>query len=89
MRCLTLIICLQAFSRRAALFEMIRDYGQAAIDLQRVVSLFTKKLEDKNSPSLSSDKTNYSNELKQAQVKLSQMDEADRKEMPLNMYLIL
>lgn len=81
--------CLQAFSRRAALFEMIRDYGQAASDLERIISLLTKKLEDKNNASLSSDKINYSNELKQTQSNLSQIEEAARKEVPLNMYLIL
>lgn len=80
---------LKAFSRRAALFEMIRDYGQAATDLERIISLLNKKLDDKNNASLSSEKINYSNELKQTQFKLSQMEEAARKEVPLNMYLIL
>lgn len=81
--------CLQAFSRRATLFEMIRDYGQAASDLEQVISLLTKKLEDKNNASLSSDKINNSNELKRTQLNLSQIEEAARKEVHLNMYLIL
>lgn len=85
----TIMTCLQAFSRRATLFEMIRDYAQAASDLERVISLLTKKLEDKNNASLSYDKINYSNELKRTQLNLSQIEEAARKKVPLNMYLIL
>ena len=80
---------MQAFSRRAALYELIRDYGQAALDLQRLVSLLTRKLEDRIYQLASSDRMKYINELKQAQIKLSQMEEASRKEIPLNMYLIL
>nr|XP_027123846.1 dnaJ homolog subfamily C member 7-like [Coffea arabica] len=80
---------LKAFSRRAALYELIRDYGQAALDLQRLVSLLTRKLEDRIYQLASSDRMKYINELKQAQIKLSQMEEASRKEIPLNMYLIL
>ncbi|CAN6691683.1 unnamed protein product [Malus baccata var. baccata] len=34
---------LKAISRRATLCEMIRDYGQAAKDLQRLVSILTKQ----------------------------------------------
>ncbi|XP_027079998.2 uncharacterized protein [Coffea arabica] len=79
----------KAFSRRAALYELIRDYGQAALDLQRLVSLLTRKLEDRIYQLASSDRMKYINELKQAQIKLSQMEEASRKEIPLNMYLIL
>ncbi|CAI9106177.1 OLC1v1005260C2 [Oldenlandia corymbosa var. corymbosa] len=80
---------LKAFSRRAALFEMIRDYHQAAADLQRLVSLLMKKLEDKGNQLASSDRIRYSNELEQTELKLSQMEEADRNEIPLNVYLIL
>lgn len=80
---------LKAFSRRAALYESIRDYGQAAVDLQRLVSLLTRKLEDRTNHLASSDRIKYVHELKQTQLKLSQMEEASREEIPLNMYLIL
>uniref|UniRef100_A0A5B7BJ91 J domain-containing protein n=1 Tax=Davidia involucrata TaxID=16924 RepID=A0A5B7BJ91_DAVIN len=78
----------QAISRRATLYEMIRDYGQAAIDLQRLVFLLTKQVEEKASYSGASDRMSCVNELRQAQLRLSVMEEA-RKEIPLNMYLIL
>ncbi|CAK9187686.1 unnamed protein product [Ilex paraguariensis] len=80
---------LKAISRRATLFEMIRDYGQAALDLRRLVSLLTKQVEEKANQSGQSDKMNWINELKQTQVKLSVMEEESRKEITLNMYLIL
>lgn len=75
---------LKPYSRRAALFEMIRDYKQAAQDLHYLVPLLTQKIEDS-----SSDRMKYINELKQAHLKLSLMEEAARKEVDLNVYLIL
>ncbi|KAG5253869.1 N-terminal acetyltransferase A, auxiliary [Salix suchowensis] len=64
---------LKAISRRATLYEMIRDYGQAARDLQRLVAVLTKQVEEKTKHLL----------------RLSTIEEAARKEVPLNMYLIL
>lgn len=79
----------KALSRRASLFEMIRDYGQAASDLQRLVSLLTRHMENKVGGSGSQNKMNSVNEIRQTQQKLSAMEEEARKEIPLNFYLIL
>lgn len=76
----------KAISRRAMLHEMIRDYGQASIDLQKFVSLLTNEVDKKTNQSGQPEKIN---ELRQAQHKLSEMEEAARKEIPLNMYIIL
>ncbi|PSR90167.1 DnaJ subfamily C member like [Actinidia chinensis var. chinensis] len=80
---------LKAISRRATLFEMIRDYEQASRDLQRLVSLLMKQVEDKANQSGASDKSSIVSELRQAQQRLSVTEEESRKEIPLNMYLIL
>ncbi|KAJ6777614.1 HEAT SHOCK PROTEIN DNAJ WITH TETRATRICOPEPTIDE REPEAT-CONTAINING PROTEIN [Salix koriyanagi] len=81
---------LKAISRRATLYEMIRDYGQAARDLQRLVAVLTKQVEEKTKQSGHSDTTtNLTNDLRQACLRLSTIEEAARKEVPLNMYLIL
>ncbi|KAK9273943.1 hypothetical protein L1049_018755 [Liquidambar formosana] len=81
---------LKAISRRASLFEMIRDYGQAAGDLQRLVSLLTKQVEEKTNLYGASDRSNSRvNDLRQAQLRLSEIEEAARKEIPLDLYLIL
>ncbi|KAK6937187.1 DnaJ domain, partial [Dillenia turbinata] len=61
----------KALSRRATLFEMIRNYGQAATDLQRLVALLTKQGDEKG--------------LKQAQLRLSSMEEEARSEFSLDM----
>ncbi|RVW54216.1 hypothetical protein CK203_080174 [Vitis vinifera] len=80
---------LKAISRRATLFEMIRDYGQATSDLQRLVSLLSKQLEEKvNQPGGYDRSTSFGNDLRQAQLRLSLMEEEDRKDIPLDMYLI-
>lgn len=79
----------KAISRRAAIYEMIRDYGQAVADLQKLVSLFTEEVDKKTHQSVKSDKVEIVNELRQARLKLSEMEEFTRNEIPLNMYLIL
>ncbi|CAA0815297.1 Heat shock protein DnaJ with tetratricopeptide repeat [Striga hermonthica] len=79
----------KAISRRAAYYEIIRDYGQAAADLQKLVSLLTKEIEKKTIQSGASDKIDRENELRQARLKLLEMEEAAQNEIPLNMYLIL
>ncbi|KAL3850149.1 hypothetical protein ACJIZ3_012031 [Penstemon smallii] len=79
----------KAISRRAEFYEMIRDYGQAVTDLQKLVSLLMKEVDKKTIQSGPSDKLNRVNELRQARLRLLEMEEADRKEIPLNMYLIL
>lgn len=80
----------QAISRRATLYEMIRDYGQAARDLQRLVSLLTKQVEGKTNHCGTSDRSiSCTNDLRQARLRLSEIEEEDRKDIPLDMYLIL
>ncbi|KAI3677220.1 hypothetical protein L1987_86843 [Smallanthus sonchifolius] len=67
---------LKAISRRASLYEMIRDYGQATNDLRRLVSSLTSQMDK-------------SNQLRQTQIRLYNIEEESKKEIPLNMYLIL
>lgn len=68
---------------------MIRDYEQAASDLQKLASLLTKEVDQKADQSGTSDKVDYLNELRQVRLKLSEMEETARNEIPLNVYLIL
>ncbi|KAL8122224.1 hypothetical protein AgCh_018827 [Apium graveolens] len=79
----------KAISRRATLFEMIRDFGQASTDLLRLESLLKRHVEDKVNQSGPSDRMSRLNELKQTQQRLYIMEEKARKDIPLNMYLIL
>jgi DnaJ family protein C protein 7 len=81
-------IYLKAISRRATLFEMIRDYGRASVDIQRIISHLTKQVENSYESS-SSERMSCITELRQFQQRLSIVDEESRKEIPLNMYLIL
>ncbi|KAK2381272.1 Heat shock protein DnaJ with tetratricopeptide repeat-containing protein [Trifolium repens] len=81
---------LKALSRRASLYEMIRDYSQAANDLRRLLSLLSKGIEDNANHKGTSDRTtSYTNDLKQYRIRLSELEEEDRKEIPLDMYRIL
>lgn len=83
---------MQAISRRASLFEVIRDYDQAAKDLRKLVSMLKAKIEEKKQVSGTSDKsTNLSltTDLREAEVRLLEMEEAARKDIPINLYLIL
>lgn len=83
---------MQAISRRASLYEVIRDYDQAAKDLRRLLSMLKAKIEErKHVPDTSDKSTNLSltNDLREAEVRLSEMEEAAKKDMPINLYLIL
>ncbi|XP_024156510.1 uncharacterized protein LOC112164526 isoform X1 [Rosa chinensis] len=81
---------LKAISRRATLYEMIRDYGQAAKDLHRLVSLLTKQLEENINQCGTSDISNScKSDLKQVRLRLSEIEEEARKDIPLDMYIIL
>lgn len=81
---------LQAISRRATLYEMIRDYGQAANDLERLLSLLMKQMEAKTNQIGTSDRSmNLANDLRQARMWLSEIEEEAKKEIPLDLYLIL
>ncbi|XP_057535351.1 uncharacterized protein LOC130813528 [Amaranthus tricolor] len=75
----------KAVSRRATLHEMIRDYKQAASDLQRLLSLLQKQSKEKSKQSGSGS----GKEIRQVQQRLSMMDEEAKKEIPLDFYLIL
>ncbi|KAL6845037.1 hypothetical protein ACP4OV_025210 [Aristida adscensionis] len=76
----------KAISRRATLYEMIRDYGQAASDVRKLISLLEKKVNKSGvSPKVSS---KYS-DLKQARTRLSSVEDEAKKDTPLNLYLIL
>jgi DnaJ homolog subfamily C member 7 len=69
---------------------MIRDYSQAASDLRRLLSLLSKGVEDNANYKGPSDRSiNYTNDLKQYRIRLSELEEEDRKEIPLDMYIIL
>ncbi|KAK9664399.1 hypothetical protein RND81_14G038800 [Saponaria officinalis] len=75
----------KAVSRRATLHEMIRDYKQAAIDLQRFISLLEKQSVGKSKQSGSAN----GKDLKQVRHRLSVMEEEAKRGIPLDLYLIL
>ncbi|KAL8172158.1 hypothetical protein V2J09_023962 [Rumex salicifolius] len=72
-------------SRRANLHEKIRDYKQAASDLQKLVSILEKRSPGKGKQSGSSNEK----ELEQAYHRLSSIEELAKKEISLDLYLIL
>ncbi|KAL9237945.1 hypothetical protein vseg_012435 [Gypsophila vaccaria] len=75
----------KAVSRRATLHEMIRDYKQAAIDLQRLISLLEKQSGGKSKQSGSGN----GKELRQVKHRLSVMEEEAKRGIPLDLYVIL
>ncbi|XP_071685602.1 uncharacterized protein [Rutidosis leptorrhynchoides] len=75
----------KAISRRASLYEMIRDYGLAAIDIRRLVSLLTSQIDEKSLLSGAS----AVNELRKTYRWLNNVKKESRRKIPLNMYLIL
>uniref|UniRef100_A0A2P2K761 J domain-containing protein n=2 Tax=Rhizophora mucronata TaxID=61149 RepID=A0A2P2K761_RHIMU len=80
----------KAVSRRATLHEMIRDYEQAARDLQRLVSIFENQSEGKSRQSGTPGRAHSSTkELRQAHWHMSLMEEKAKKGSPLDMYLVL
>ncbi|KAL9260527.1 DnaJ homolog subfamily C member 7-like protein [Drosera capensis] len=81
---------LKALSRRATLFETIRDYGQAASDLQRLLLLLTRQAEEKNHQPGAPDRPMSSlKDLRQIRARLSSLEQEARKEIPLDYYVIL
>ncbi|KAL2347936.1 hypothetical protein Fmac_001936 [Flemingia macrophylla] len=81
---------LKALSRRATLYEMIRNYDQAASDIRRVVSLLIKGDEvNSNNHCISDRSIHYANDVKHSQIWLSELEGEDRKGIPLDMYLVL
>ncbi|KAH9610902.1 hypothetical protein KSS87_015497 [Heliosperma pusillum] len=75
----------RAVSRRATLHELIRDYRQAAIDLQRLSSLLEKQSVENSKHSGSGN----GKELRQVRHRLSMMEEEAKRDIPLDLYLIL
>ncbi|CAL9236481.1 unnamed protein product [Arabidopsis halleri] len=79
----------KAVSRRATLHEMIRDYDQAASDLQRLVSILVKQSDKTKTPEISADRASSRKELKQARQRLSVMEEKSKEGNPLDFFLIM
>ncbi|XP_065857452.1 uncharacterized protein [Euphorbia lathyris] len=81
---------LKAISRRATLHEMIRDYGQAASDLRRVISVLEKQPDGKVKRSgTPGSRSSSAKDLRQANRRLSLMEEEAKKGTSLDLYLIL
>lgn len=68
----------QAFSRRANLHEMIRDYGQAASDLKKYIFIVENQSDNKVTPSRSAGSV----ELKKARRNMALMEEATKRKFP-------
>ncbi|CAM0880905.1 unnamed protein product [Alopecurus aequalis] len=78
----------KVISRRASLYELIRDYSQAENDLRRLISLLEEQLQENMSPP-SEKLDNVRNNLHRANLRLSALERDARKRTSLNMYLIL
>ncbi|XP_052175139.1 uncharacterized protein LOC127789991 [Diospyros lotus] len=81
----------KAVSRRATLYETIRDYEQAASDLRRLISLLEKQSQENIGQSGTPDGQNGSKDkqLKQARSRLSLVEGKNKKGISLDHYLIL
>ncbi|KAK8928586.1 Chaperone protein dnaJ 72 [Platanthera zijinensis] len=80
----------KAISRRATLHEMIRDYGQAATDLQNLTSLLEMSSDDKSSANGTLARSSSStSDLNQARIRLCTVEEEARKGGALDLYMIL
>ncbi|KAJ8440475.1 hypothetical protein Cgig2_013634 [Carnegiea gigantea] len=79
------VILLPYQTRRAALHEMTRDYKQAAADLQRLICLLEKQSQQKSKES----GCRNGKELRQVQQRLFMMEEEAKKDVPLDLHLIL
>ncbi|KAG5242629.1 DNAJ heat shock N-terminal domain-containing family protein [Salix suchowensis] len=79
----------KAVSRRAALHEMIRDYGHAASDLQRLVSVLENQSDEVRQSSKPARSTSRTKELRQARQHLSLMEEEAKKGIQLDLYRVL
>lgn len=81
---------LQAVSRRATLHELIRDYKQAASDVQRFISILENPSHQKTKASgTSGELDSRHNELRKAKKRWSLIEEEAKKGTPLDVYLIL
>lgn len=69
---------------------MIRDYGQATSDLNRLILLLESQTEVKSNLFGSYAKpSDIKNDLKEAHLRLTMVEEAITKGIPLHMYMIL
>lgn len=69
---------------------MIRDYDQAAADLRRLISVLTKQVEEKTGQGEGFDSSlSCVNELRRARFHLFEIEEEAKKDVPLDLYLIL
>lgn len=81
---------MQAVSRRATLHERIRDYGQAARDLQRLITVLENQSHEKAKLSGTQGRSSgNTKEIKQAHRHLSSMEVKGKNGTPLDLYLIL
>ncbi|MCD7468674.1 hypothetical protein HAX54_007066 [Datura stramonium] len=81
----------KAVSRRATLHEMIRDYGHAVNDLERLISLQETQSQERARQSEALDKSNGSSakEAKRTRRQLSSIQEKAKRGTTLDLYLIL
>lgn len=70
------------------MFEMIRDYGQAASDMERYINIQIKQMEEKTS-GIHDRFSSLANDIRQARIRLSELEEKSRRENSLDMYLVL
>uniref|UniRef100_A0A0D3EMA0 J domain-containing protein n=1 Tax=Oryza barthii TaxID=65489 RepID=A0A0D3EMA0_9ORYZ len=78
----------KAISRRAGLYELIRDYDQAGNDLRRLISLLERQLQE--NIYMSSEKSDgIRSSLNRSNLKLSALERDAKKGISLNVYLIL
>jgi DnaJ family protein C protein 7 len=81
---------LTAISRRATLHEIVRDYGQATIDLQKLTTLLESQQRSKASqPGRLGSSSTRTQDLRQACERLAKAEEEMKRENPLDHYLIL
>ncbi|KAF7804056.1 DnaJ-like subfamily C member 7 [Senna tora] len=80
----------KAFSRRATLHEMVRDYEQAACDLRRLLSILENQPDRKTKQSCTPGGSNGGvKELRQVRQHLLSVEDQAKNETPLDFYLIL
>ncbi|GJW76982.1 DnaJ domain, tetratricopeptide-like helical domain protein [Tanacetum coccineum] len=79
----------KALSRRATLWEMIRDYKHATDDLQRLVSILETGENSQKSATPGRTANGSVKDLRKARRRLSSIEEKAKKERSLDLYLIL
>ena len=87
--CLLLLSYCQALSRRATLWEMIRDYKHATDDLQRLVSILETGENSQKSVTPGRTANGSVKDIRKARRRLSSIEEKAKKERSLDLYLIL